>query len=266
MLVVRGVLTAAEVKSLNAALDANADRRTELEDATHGSPVLAGSPRCQYWNTIEWPEPWCRPFRNLIAHPRLVPYLDALLGRGWHLDHNPEVFEFAPGAQGHSLHFGHWWIHPGIFYEARGPQIRNGLIAVEFLLSDQPPGAGGFAFIPGSHKTNFVRPDPISGYQQDTDVVTNPVGRAGDAFVFTEAVTHGAIPWRAGHVRRLVIHRYAAKTVQYGPGFHQVVFPEWVQELTPAQRAALEPAHFYDRPEINADGTVEKVWENYDRP
>lgn len=266
MLVLRGVLTDEEVKGLNDALDANPARRSQLADSTLGSPPLAGAPRRQYRNTIEWPEPWCRPFRDLIAHPRLVPYLDALLGRGWHLDHNPDVLEFEPGAQGHALHFGHWWIHPGVFYEARGPQIRNGLIAVEFLLTDQPEGSGGFVCIPGSHKTNFLRPDEISGYEQDTDVVVNPSGRAGDAFVFTEALTHGAIPWRADHLRRLVIHRYAAKTVQYGPGFHRVVFPEWVKDLTPAQRAALEPAHFYDRPEINADGTVETTWDNYDRP
>jgi ectoine hydroxylase-related dioxygenase (phytanoyl-CoA dioxygenase family) len=266
MLVVRDVLTAEEIKGLNDALDANRDRRSDLENSTSGSAALAGTPRRQYWNTIEWPEPWCRPFRNLIAHSRIVPYLDGLLGRGWHLDHNPEVFEFEPGAQGHELHFGHWWIHPGVFYEARATQIRNGLIAVEFLLSDQPDGAGGFVFIPGSHKTNFVRPDAISTYERDQEVVANPTARAGDAFVFTEALTHGAIPWRADHVRRLVIHRYAAKTVQYGPGFHKVVFPDWVDQLSPAQRAALEPAHFYDRPEVNADGTVETTWDNYDRP
>src|SRR2546423_13529068 len=137
------------------------------------------------------------------------------------------------------MHFGSWWIQPGIFYRAQGPQIRNGMVVVEFLLSDQPEGGGGFCFIPGSHKPNFVRPDDISSYESDTDIVRNPSGRTGDAFIFTEALTHGALPWRSDHRRRVVIHRYAAKTVQYGPGFHELVLPPWVDELSPAQRAAL---------------------------
>ena len=46
------------------------------------------------------------------------------------------------------MHFGSWWIQPGIFYQAKGNQIRNGLVAVEFLLTDQPQDGGGFCFIP----------------------------------------------------------------------------------------------------------------------
>src|SRR5437764_1242460 len=88
-LVVPQALSTAEVQRLNDALDANSDRRSPLEDATLGSPTLAGSPRHQYWNTLEWPQPWCQPFRDLIAHERTRPYLDDLLGRGWHIDHVP---------------------------------------------------------------------------------------------------------------------------------------------------------------------------------
>ncbi len=73
-------------------------------------------------------------------------------------------------------------------------------------------------------------------------------------------------PVKNEHRRRVVIHRYAAKTVQYGPGVHQIVFPPWVDELTESQRAAVEPAHFYDRPVIGADGTVTRIHDDYDRP
>ena len=76
---------------------------------------------------------------------------------------------------------------------------------------------------------------------------------------------HGALPWRNRHVRRIVIHRYAAKTIQYGPGFHEAVMPDWVTELPEDQRAALEPAHFYDRDAISENG-VTRSWDDYDRP
>ena len=33
--------------------------------------------------------PWCEPFRALLAHPKIVPYLTELLGPGFRLDHGP---------------------------------------------------------------------------------------------------------------------------------------------------------------------------------
>ena len=44
LLVIEQVLSASEVSRLNEALDTNADRRSELEDATLGSAALAGPP------------------------------------------------------------------------------------------------------------------------------------------------------------------------------------------------------------------------------
>ena len=37
--------------------------------------------------------------------------------------------------------------------------------------------------------------------------------------------------------RRALLYRYSPKWVMYGPGFHTNEFPEWVSELTEAQRA-----------------------------
>ena len=46
----------------------------------------------------------------------------------------------------------------------------------------------------------------------------------------------------------------------------QVVMPGWADELTPAQRAALEPARFSDKAIIEPDGSVSRPWEEYDEP
>jgi hypothetical protein len=45
-----------------------------------------------------------------------------------------------------------------------------------------------------------------------------------------------------------------------------VVMPDWADELSAAQRAALEPAHFYDKAIIEPDGSVSRPWEEYDEP
>jgi hypothetical protein len=74
---------------------------------------------------------------------------------------------------------------------------------VEFLLSDQPPGCGGFCAIAGSHKANFPRPQSIFLWEQDQSVVTNPGAHAGDVIIFTEAVAHGTLPWRNEFGRRV---------------------------------------------------------------
>lgn len=267
-LVVPGVLSPDEVARLNAAIDEQEQRRTSFGDSTDGADALAGDrPREGYTDPLEWEQPWCEPFRDLMAHPRLVSYLDDLLGRGWHLDHRPEIFDFGPGAQGQRLHFGNHWEVAGIWYRATAGAIRNALVVAEFVLTPQPEGQGGFCFVPGSHKAAFPRPEEITALDPSVrHAVANPGAEPGDVILFTEAVCHGAMPWTNDWRRRLVIHRYAAKTVQYGPGFHAVRLPDWIDELTPAQRAAIQPAHFYDRPAAVADGRAEILPADYDEP
>ncbi len=96
--------------------------------------------------------------------------------------------------------------------------------------------------------------------------MANPGGSAGDVIIFTEALGHGTLPWRNEFSRRVALYRFAAKTVQYGPGFHQVVIPGWADELTSAQRAAIEPACFYNKAIIEPDGSVSRPWAEYDQP
>jgi hypothetical protein len=267
-LIIPGVLDPCRLRALNDALDANQGRFGEAyEDLAQESGPLAAEHRrrtCQ--GMLEWPRPHCDPFRELIAFPPLTGYLDGLLGRGWHLDHSPEVFDYPHGTEGQVLHFGQPFPQDGIWYQARGGTMRSGLLVAEFLLTDQPAGRGGFCAIAGSHKANFPRPRGISLWEQDQSVVTNPGAHAGDAIIFTEALAHGTLPWRNEFARRAALYRFAAKTVQYGPGFHQVVMPGWADELTPAQRAALEPACFYDKAIIEPDGSVSRPQEEYDQP
>ena len=56
-LLVPQVLGRDELAGLNAALDANADRLNGAEDATQGSPALAGEPRHQWWDMVQCRSP-----------------------------------------------------------------------------------------------------------------------------------------------------------------------------------------------------------------
>src|SRR5581483_5905281 len=88
-IVIRNFLTEQEVKALNDAIDANYDRVQVDGNANIGeSSNLGGSgKRMTLAGMLTFEEPHCQPFRDLLAHPKLLPYLNTMLGRGWRLDH-----------------------------------------------------------------------------------------------------------------------------------------------------------------------------------
>jgi hypothetical protein len=258
-LVVKGALDAGEVSKLNEAIDANQDKLVVREQGTN-PPALDGLPQSQvFGGMFEWEKPWCDPWRALIAHPNSVRYLDALLGRGWRLDHPGEYFQAPPGGAGLQFHLGEYFMVDGTYYHYRAGQIRSGLTVFQWALADQGGDLGGFCCIPGSHKSNFPRPAEIARYEAEQDMVVCPQVDAGDLIIFTEALTHGALPWRADHDRRAILFRYTPRHMEFwANAFHTYQMPDWVNELDPAARAALEPPRMHDRVYVNADGTTEE--------
>ena len=237
-LVVRNLLSADEVRALNAALDANPGRTSEHGPggALDGTP-LAG-PKTQYVHyegMLTWNLPWCQPFRDLLAHPKLIPYLNTMMGRGWKLDHNIDVLTSKPGAQGTPFHGNSTGMFAGSTYYVN-------------------PGDGGLTVIPGSHKANFPMPGYVRHYEDQQEIFHHITVKAGDLVIFNEATTHGALPWRGKGERRCVLHRYIPKYMHYDGGVYETRMPEWTNELTEAQRAALEPPYIYNRPLIEDDG------------
>ena len=259
-LVIPDVLTPAEVERLNAALDANWDKRVDGGIPPYTSDAIEGGrlPQGMINGMLEWPSPHGEPFHELLAHPNVVPALNTLLGRGWHMDMEPHLFHSVTGTRGQGIHGGYPHFNGGHYYHFHNGLMRNGMLVVEFLLTDQPgQGEGGFCAIPGSHKSNFLRPREISLLEADADIVVNPSAKAGDVILFTEALGHGALPWRTEHDRRVLLYRYSPKTVGFGKGFVKYTFPEWTDKLTEVQRAVLEPAYKNNHPLINDDWTVD---------
>lgn len=258
-LVIPDVLSSGEVERLNESLDANWHHRVDgglpeyTSDAVEGGRIRQGMIN----GMLQWERKWSEPFRDLLAHPKMVPYLNSLLGRGWHMDMEPHLFHSVPGTRGQEIHGGYPDFRCDHFFHYANGQMRNGMVVVEFLLTDQIAGQGGFVAIPGSHKSNYHRPREISLMTQNPEIIVNPGAKAGDVIVFTEALGHGAAPWNAEHERRVLLYRYSPKSIGFGRGFYDIQFPEWTDELTEAQRAVLEPPYRLNHPLILPDGSVE---------
>jgi len=257
-LVIRNLLSMEEVKALNDALDANAHKTSE-----HGPPGgMDGTPLegtqtqyIHYHGMLTWDRPHCQPFRDLLAHRKLIPHLNTMMGRGWKLDHNIDVLTSKTGAEGLPFHGNSTGKFAGSsYYVYDDGRMRSGLIVCQFYLKDVNPGDGGLTVIPGSHKANYTMPFYIRHYEDNQEIYQHITVKAGDVVIFNEATTHGALPWKGKEDRRCVLYRYIPKYMHYDGGYYETRLPDWMEELTDAQRAVLEPPYVYNRPLIEDDG------------
>ena len=257
-LLVRNFLTSEEVDRLNAAFDANRDKRGEDGNSNIGnSTTLRGErKRGIFTGMLTWEHPWCEPFRELLAHPKAIPYLNTMLGRGWRLDHEPFLLCGGVGAEGLILHGPGHTFDGAQYYAYKNGQMRCGMVVFQYQLADVNPGDGGFCCIPGSHKANYPFPREIAEWEVEQDAVRHVPCKAGDLLIFNEATTHGTLPWKGAHERRSLLYRYSPKYLHFAGGYYRAEFPDWVGELTEAQRAVLEPPYIYHHPLIEDDGVT----------
>ena len=254
-IVVREFLSQREVKALNDAFDANWDQRREDPIGDPSGNMAGLHKRGILTGMLTWEQPHCQPFRDLLAHRKLLPYLDTLHGRGWKLDHEPLMITGSKGIEGLRIHGTTNVLFNGSrFYAYSNGQMRCGLLVVQYTLHDQNPGDGGLCVIPGSHKANFSCPPKITTWEEHQEVVYQLPLKAGDMVIFSENTLHGTLPWQADHDRRALLYRYTPKYLHYDGGTYEVAQPAWVSELTEAQQAVLEPPYIYHHPLIEPDG------------
>jgi ectoine hydroxylase-related dioxygenase (phytanoyl-CoA dioxygenase family) len=225
-LVVPGALDAQDLQALNALLDARLTERDAAEPGrnTHRFVGLLG---------------WGAPMRALIANPRIAPYLSELLGPQFRLDHDyADVIRQGLGPIGATLHGGGEAAGDlTAWYRYHNGAMRNGLTVVAYNLRDVSPGDGGFACVPGSHKANLPLPAEWRDLQTPHPVVLPVTGPAGTAILFTEALTHGTLPWRAQTERRTLFFKYSPHPLAWAVPHYD---PGQFDDLTEAQRAILE--------------------------
>jgi hypothetical protein len=254
---VKDFLTVDEVKALNDAVDANVVPMEEYEWT--GPSQYSGGMSGEYnirtaSDMFNWDQPWCQPFRDLIAHPKLIPYLNSLFGRGWRLEGAPGLIMARKGCGGHGLHGYASRQYDGTrCYVYANGQFRTGMTVIQYQLRDIEEGNGGVAVIPGSHKANFKCPEDMMLYNTDRETVRNVACKAGDLVIFMEATIHGSLPWQADYERRSLLYRYSPKFCSNSKGLYEIKMPEWFDELTEVQRAVLEPPYAGRRPLIEDD-------------
>jgi hypothetical protein len=245
--VVRDVLSGEHLAMANAAIDAM--ELTQSPEYFGDSIALKGENSSTRLgadgNLLELPKPFCEPFREMLAHPKTTPHLNTILGEGWRLDHGPGLIAMDKGCSGGMLH-GSFDNAPYFYREGR---IFTGLCVVEYLLADEGPGDGGISVVPGSHKANLTCPESMRRWERYQEYVTEVHAKAGDAVIFSEACTHGTLPWAADHQRRAILYKYNAGHMSWGGGGLRGSVPAYWNELTEAQQATLLlPSHHSRRP------------------
>lgn len=110
-LVVRGVFSSQEIADANDAVDKHASALYERSDASlrnakADTPMSAAGPRLDMGGMLFWEQPYCNLFRNVLTHPKLVPYYTALCGEGYRMDHQPLLIAQQRDSEGFSLHGG----------------------------------------------------------------------------------------------------------------------------------------------------------------
>lgn len=155
---------------------------------------------------------WDEAFRRAIANPRLRPYLAEVLGPDYRYDHG-HLLLMRKGGGKLRLHGGGTPYEPDHGYVFRNGRIYCGLVAVSLALVDMSAEEGGFVCLPGSHKSNLPCPQTFITLETTGRWVQRVSLKAGDAVIFSEALTHGTYPWTGDHERRTYLMKYAPGTV-----------------------------------------------------
>lgn len=195
------------------------------------------------------------PFDELLDHPDALALLREVCGPTVRLDHAYGI-TMAPGTAGLGLHGGGTPHDPAQSYQWHDGRMWNGLVGVMWGLAPSGPGDGGFCCIPGSHKANLPLPDDLA---TDIERAEGPVVEVplppGSMLLFSEALTHGTLPWRGREPRCTVVFKYAPGHLAWnpGPGYRPDIFgeigsqglvrPEHGALRTGRRRALLHPPY-----------------------
>jgi len=248
-LVVPDVLTADQVEAL---------KETLRQPTEQFEPVRSED------SPLHWGPAW----RELLDLPKLTPILEALLGNHefhtafeaekgrppyptYRLDHINVHTHVARGFSGGELHGG--WVNSGgsQFFRYHDGKFYNGLIAVSFELFDTFGNGGGFACIPGTHKSNLPLPETWRNLANGIHpAVTRVAAKAGDAIVFTEALTHGTLPWAVDDPRQTVFYKFSPHGTTWSADYFQPEEYRCYDDMDARKLSLLEPpnARYPGRP------------------
>jgi hypothetical protein len=201
---------------------------------------------------------WGEPIRKLVGHETILPCMIEIIGPTLRLDHQYAILmRSKPATAGHYLHCGGTPYDPVHSYHFRNGRFFSGLTTVSYALTDVPEGAGGFCCIPGSHKSSVQRPRHFSDVSNSAECLVHVPLKRGDAVIFTEALTHGSLPWKTedDRERRALLFKYCPGYMQWEK---RPQLPSMEHKWKEHQKYLLEPPYVGDRPPINWPPAVQK--------
>ena len=150
---------------------------------------------------------------------------------------------------------------PDLLYISKNNEIYNTLVAASFFLSDQNEGDGGFCVVSGSHKINFAPTDDIMNGEDEEFLkshVQQPVCKAGDVVLFSEATIHGCLPWTADFQRRIALYRFSPNNCAYARGYAEGWPESYLEGMSEEQQAVMLPPYTqrFDRPFLTEAGVI----------
>ena len=255
-LVLRGALSAREVRELNDCLDALPRLAVgEWYGYVHGHS-FSDRDGLNYQQIYEAGE----PFEKLIDHAAWFDKARYFVGgEGSFDEHHGPLFidenfaNFRGPGEAIGLHNGgHLGLSRCQFRVLNG-KFHCNQINVLAALTDIGPGDGGTVLIPGSHKSNFEHPHfgrfamGVAG-RPSAATIAGAVEvhlRAGDALLFVDCCTHGSAPRTNPGERRVVVNRYGPSWGNFRHGYQPS--PELLARLTPRRRSIVGPPQRLER-------------------
>jgi len=252
-LVVPEVLSVAQVDELRATLK---------------QPTEQFAPVDQDRGPLHWSKVW----RDMLDLARLSPLLEHLIGNHglrarleanaekdpetpvlptFRLDHINVHTHIKSGFKGGVLHGGSRGTGGCQFFDYHDGRFYNGLVSVTFELHDTHANGGGFGCVPGSHKANVPMPGSWRNLAEGIpDCVVRVPARPGDAIVFTEALTHGTLPWTVEDIRRTVFYKFSPHATSWSGDYFDPDDFRGYPDMDDRKMTILEPpsARYGGRP------------------
>ena len=223
-LVLRGVMDEEWLAAANEAVDRFEDQIKVGEELARGSKSLAGTGRPLLNGLLELPQPYCEPFRQMVAHPAVEHRLNWMGGSGERMG-GATGFVSVQGTSGHALHDANEPLNPGRGYVYHNGRSYCEAVTVTWQLRDVRAGDGGFACVPGSHKAYYKMPPGVRTYDRDMGLVKHVEMQAGDVLFFGDGgTTHGALAWKSEIARRGILIKYSSRNFNRSGG--EMVHPE----------------------------------------
>ncbi len=183
-------------------------------------------------------------FFELMTHAWVMSVCSKTLGPWFRFDHAFGLQQ--PNAET-NLHGGPHACQGSCFYQnGADGRIWSGRLSVGFALTQQGPETGGFAYIPGSHKTSFPLQgrdvfQEVLGSNYDHECIHVPSLSPGDICIFPDNLIHGTVPWKGRSRRRALYFMYSPGYMAWRP--YDEISRYLTHAKTDLQRSLLRPPY-----------------------